>query len=213
MIDPCSIFAEVTATVELHKRIIVNRIPQNSAVKKIEFDAFLSKFYCENGQNYLLSKYQQEVDLRIGSDARSMVFVARNNDGRIESGLRITPSPFEFPQIIESAKALEGHLKNHVEFSRLISLSSSGNFAASAVMAEACRWACINGYSGVVALARDAQRRYFSKFGLIPATQNAFHIPERDNGLYWLLKGDWATIAVATERFLDRHIKLSELCV
>ena len=160
----------------------------------------LSDYYARMGQVYLLRHEAQEA---YAARASRKYFVAKNARDSICGVICVDPGAHEVKGVAGEFGIDISCLDRMVEFRRFASFDELRSPAVStALMASAARWAVMHEYRGVLALTRSVQRRFFMRFGLAGLTPASRKLADRNDGEYWLMKGDWPSISVAAERFL-----------
>jgi hypothetical protein len=195
---------DLTPRLNLENRLVVDVLSPHDS-RCADAYAFVEGCYRRNGPAYLLSPSQQFIESRLAMRERSMLFVARDVHA-IHSVLRATPFPFEASGIVPGAADALRDCREHVEINRFTSAVDKGATPAPLLlMVSACQWVLEQrAYAGLVGLTRLAQQRLFSRFGMRRVRREPFIVPQRGNGQYWLLKGEWQDILPATLHYFGR---------
>ena len=137
---------------------------------------------------YLASPFQQEIETKLDLDARSLHFIAVQQ-GEMIGTLRITDQPFEISALSPELTERSAQLTGYKEISRLVIDPKRGSaFVGEKLLFGAVRWLCAKTDArGFIMICRERRLRYFSYYGLTPVQETPFRIPERENGLYYLM--------------------------
>lgn len=149
---------------------------------------------------YLNSGEQDELEQRLGLDARSFHFFATSGF-EVLGTVRVTRHPFELTELTEELRATSAGFRRYLELSRLVvAPGRRGAGVGKKLCYAAMIWAVTGNYRGFIAICREQRRVEFQRFGLTPFENRTYVIPQRHAGEYRFLWGDWRRITAGTAR-------------
>jgi len=192
--------AELSLCLDVLARIIHSREgveilrPDEHKFRLEEIRAFRDSQY-RSSAPYLASPFQQEIETKLDLDGRSLHFMAIQQ-GEVIGALRVTDPPFEISALSPELAEASARLTGYKEISRLVVDAKRGSaFVGEKLLFGAARWLCAKTDArGFIMICRERRLRYFSYYGLAPVRETPFRIPERENGLYYLMTTTFSTL-------------------